>query len=92
MYELRSSSLSSLQIRMTPFKPTLISIDVEGLDLDVLKSIDWEKVTPRVICVEDTSRVYSETEISKYLKSKGYVLKDSTGISSIYVHYTYAPR
>jgi hypothetical protein len=89
VYELKSFPLNSLQISMTPFKPTLISIDVEGLDFDVLKSNDWEKVTPRVICIEDASLVNSETEISKYLKSKGYIFTDSTGISSIYVHRTY---
>jgi hypothetical protein len=89
VYELKGFPLSSLQISMTPFEPTLISIDVEGLDFDVLKSNDWEKITPRVICVEDTSPVSSESDISIYLNSKGYIFTDSTGISSIYVHSTY---
>ena len=88
-YKLKSFPLSSLQISMVPSDPTFISIDVEGMDFDVLTSNDWEKITPRVICVEDVSPIKSETDISKYLKSKGYIFTDSTGISSIYVHNKY---
>src|SRR5687768_18067755 len=33
--------------------PNLLSIDIEGLDLPILKTLDFEKYGPDVICAED---------------------------------------
>jgi hypothetical protein len=74
---------------MKPIEPSLISIDVEGMDLNVLSSNNWEKITPRVICIEEDPTIQSESEIAKYLKTVGYRYIDSTGLSSIYVHEEY---
>ena len=74
---------------MKPTEPSLLSIDVEGMDLNVLKSNNWRKITPRVICVEESAPVHSHSEISKYLKTFGYKYIESTGLSSIYVHEEY---
>ena len=30
----------------------VLSIDIEGMDLDVLKTVDWKKWHPAIICVE----------------------------------------
>ncbi|MGF7079863.1 FkbM family methyltransferase [Mucilaginibacter sp. UYCu711] len=53
-----------------------LSIDVEGLDFQVLKSIDWDKVKPKVILAEDLSNdleaIFESGAVRKYLKSKGY--------------------
>jgi FkbM family methyltransferase len=53
-----------------------ISIDVEGLDLRVLKSIDWNVIKPKIILVEDLSRdleiIFEKGEVRKYLQTKGY--------------------
>jgi hypothetical protein len=35
--------------------PDLLSLDIEGLDLDVLKSLDFERFAPDVLCVETLS-------------------------------------
>jgi FkbM family methyltransferase len=53
------------------------SIDVEGLDLEVLKSNNWEKYQPLFVLVEDVdfsleNPTASETFV--FLKSKGYHL------------------
>ena len=88
-YKVRCLPLGSLDILMKPTEPSLLSIDVEGMDLNVLKSNNWRKITPRVICVEEDAPVNSHSEISKYLKTVGYKYIESTGLSSIYVHEEY---
>ncbi len=53
------------------------SIDVEGLDYEVLTSADWERFKPKVIIVEsfkfDLDHI-QDCEIFQFLKSKGYKL------------------
>jgi hypothetical protein len=69
--------------------PNFISIDVEGLDLDILKSINFELYNPEVICVESITFSMSNeerkiNEISDFLNSKGYFLFADTHINSIF--------
>ena len=54
-----------------------LSVDVEGLDFDVVKSINFEKYRPRVILVEILGSTLSEiegNEIYKYLLKEEYDL------------------
>ena len=49
----------------------LLNIDVEGLDLQVLKSNNWEKYCPNVILIEDYSVQevgLENSDIHQYLK------------------------
>lgn len=48
------------------------SLDVEGAELEILKSIDWEKTTIRVLIVENN---YGDPELRKYLESVGMKYK-----------------
>jgi hypothetical protein len=62
----------------------LLTIDVEGLDIDVLKSNDWKKYRPKVILIE--SDIYSnlnilENETFCFLISKNYCLDYISGVS-----------
>ncbi|HUP74918.1 MAG TPA: FkbM family methyltransferase [Acidimicrobiales bacterium] len=64
----------------------LLTVDVEGRDLDVLESLDWERYRPRVVVVE------SELEICDFssgpaalLTSQGYSLYAATGLSRVFV-------
>ena len=72
-----------------------ISVDTEGLDLEVLKSNNWEKYRPKLLCIEtidfvdlltstkdDSSRRES---ISKYLLEKGYEEYFNNGLNTIYI-------
>jgi len=88
-YKVKCFPLGSLDILMKPTDPSFVSIDVEGMDLDVLKSNNWEKIKPRVICIEEDPPIKSESKISKYLKTVDYKYMNSTGVSSIYVHEEY---
>lgn len=52
-----------------------LSIDVEGLELDVLKSHDWDKYQISAICVESPIKFLdelSEVPTHKYLSEMGY--------------------
>lgn len=51
-------------------------IDVEGFDLEVLKSNDWNKYRPKVILVETDLSIQKDinSENVEYLKSVGYRL------------------
>jgi FkbM family methyltransferase len=66
----------------------VLSIDVEGLDLEILKSIDYEKIHPKIICTEtkryDQDIPGDKTEAASFLKGKGYMLIYSL-VNSIFV-------
>lgn len=70
--------------------PNFISVDVEGLDLDILQSLDFEKYKPEVICVETITFGYLDNTaekidaISQFMHSKGYFTYADTYINSIY--------
>ncbi|WP_133250645.1 FkbM family methyltransferase, partial [Helicobacter cinaedi] len=54
-----------------------LSVDVEGLDLEVLKSNNWDKYRPKVVVVEcwdsDLENIY-HTETYSFLSSQNYKL------------------
>jgi FkbM family methyltransferase len=64
----------------------LLSVDVEGMDLEVLKSNDWEKYRPKVVICEDLEFKPLEPKTSgvvKYLLDLGYELVGVTPYSLI---------
>jgi FkbM family methyltransferase len=70
--------------------PALLSLDIEGLDYAVLRSLDDDRFPIPVICAETVA--YSETHIRKkehaiaeLLESRGYFLYGDTFINSIFV-------
>jgi FkbM family methyltransferase len=62
-----------------------ISIDVEGLDVDVLKQIDIDKHEVKCICVEWNSIPKNFKEIDKYLKGFNMKLVHKNAENLIYV-------
>ncbi|MEX0940424.1 MAG: FkbM family methyltransferase [Candidatus Babeliales bacterium] len=58
-----------------------LSIDTEGGELDILKSIDFSKIIINIIDVENN---YNEPYIYNYLLKKGYQLVKRTGADEIY--------
>ena len=61
-------------------KIDFLSIDVEGLDMSVLRSNDWNKYLPEFILVEDIINLESllTSEVYCFLKEKKYSLKAKT--------------
>lgn len=57
-----------------------MTIDVEGLDLMVLQSNNWDKYKPEYILVEDAINMkrLQDSEVFSYLESKGYDLVSKT--------------
>lgn len=58
------------------------SIDVEGSELEILKSIDFKKANIRVLTVENN---YNNEDFKKYMNSQGYKLKIKLGADELYV-------
>lgn len=58
-----------------------LSVDVEGLDLQVLRSNDWNKYKPKVVLIESLDFSFDNlgnSEIYKFLVGKGYHLAAKT--------------
>jgi FkbM family methyltransferase len=71
-------------------EPTLVSIDVEGLDFEVLSSLDFKKHRPAIICIEtlrySESREETKDErIAEAMKNNGYFAFADTYINTIFV-------
>jgi len=70
--------------------PTVVSLDIEGLELEILQSADLETYRPMIFCIETLE--YNEKEPGKknetliaYMQSKGYFVYADTYINTIFV-------
>ena len=64
------------------------SIDVEGFDLDVLQSNDWEKYRPLVVLVETFGLSFenlASDPVTEYLHTLGYVVYSKTVNTTFFV-------
>jgi FkbM family methyltransferase len=69
-----------------------LSIDVEGLDLDVLKSNNWIKYRPRIIVVEKFSEgldLLINDKIYQFLNEIGYCFLCNTVTNAFYIEDTF---
>ncbi|MBM3415182.1 MAG: FkbM family methyltransferase [Bacteroidetes bacterium] len=69
--------------------PNLISIDVEGLDLQIAKTIDFEQYKPEVICAEtlwfaENNKETKNYQLIEFYKDRGYFVYADTYINSIF--------
>ncbi|MFT3823235.1 MAG: FkbM family methyltransferase [Chitinophagaceae bacterium] len=70
--------------------PDFVSIDVEGLDLQILQSLDFDLYAPLVLCVEtlaydEDQREHKKEDIIAFVKSKGYSVYADTHINTIFL-------
>lgn len=84
--------LSINEIMEKYFKPCpdFVSIDVEGLDFDILRTLDFKRFKPAVFCVETMSFSVSMeaqkcSDIIDLLSNNGYVSYADTHINTIFV-------
>lgn len=67
--------------------PDLLSVDVEGLDLEVLRSLDFYRYRPAVVCTE--TLVHSEkgtvAGIFELLEERGYVARGGSFVNTVFV-------
>jgi len=77
---IQTTTLSSIIDQYLPKgkEVDFLTIDVEGLDLEVLQSNDWSRVKPRLIIVEDLSRelnlILENSATRQFLEQQGYRL------------------
>lgn len=73
--------------------PDIIFIDVEGMDYEILKSFNFMKSSPLVVCVETISYTTDDTgkkdkRIIDYMIKNGYSVYADTHINTIFVKET----
>lgn len=68
-----------------PADITLLSIDAEGVDLEVLQGLDFQRFRPRLIVTEEF-RVHAERESTKLnlLRDNGYRLYAPVGCNEVW--------
>lgn len=70
--------------------PNFVSLDIEGLDVDVLQAFDFGRFRPEVLCVETLTYVEDKTEekiigIIDLMLSNNYFVYADTYINTIFV-------
>jgi FkbM family methyltransferase len=67
--------------------PDFVSIDIEGFEVPVLKSLNFEKHRPKVVCVETlvAATTRQKLEAVELLIDKGYVARGATFANTIMV-------
>jgi FkbM family methyltransferase len=67
--------------------PNLLSLDTEGLDLAILRSLDFERLRPDVVCVEtvEAGGLRVTAEIMQLMAQKGYDARGGSFVNTIFV-------
>ncbi len=68
--------------------PAFVSIDTEGFELGILKSINWGKYRPKIFCIESNmkSLKYGDFHpIIDFMEAKDYLYVANTSINMIFV-------
>lgn len=79
-------SIPSFGISTAPGETFFLSVDVEGLDSEVLAGVDWSEFKPSLICVEEIGQSNEPGGTQTLLENNGYFVAARTPVSSIYVH------
>lgn len=67
--------------------PDFLSIDIEGLDEAVIKTLNFKLYRPKVICIETIENATEKrnTVIMDFLQNEGYMIYADTYINTIFV-------
>jgi len=73
-----------------PLVPDFVSLDVEGMDLEILSAFDFSRYRPIVFCVETLTYTEDHTEMKcwdtiAFMKEQGYFPYADTYINTIFV-------
>ena len=70
-----SKTLTSIldETKFANKKIDFLDIDVEGADMDVLESLDFEKYSPKLICIEVIKENNEDSDIFNFLRKKDYI-------------------
>jgi len=83
-------SVNRIVERYFPNGVNFISLDVEGMDLPILKSIDFASCRPQVLCVETLTYTEDKSEekiegILSFMSENGYLIYADTYLNTIFV-------
>jgi FkbM family methyltransferase len=67
--------------------PDVVSIDVEGMDLEILRSFDFDRARPRLFCVETSEVETGATNpaIVALMRERGYSVRGGNLVNTIFV-------
>ena len=80
--------LSSILKEFDVYNIDFIDIDVEGMEMNVLHSIDWDEVQIRCILIEQRGMTLYDvvkSEVCRFLEEKGYTAANKYNRTVIYV-------
>lgn len=90
--EVKKISLQHIDYILKQFsrKPNFVSLDVEGMDYEILKTFDFKRYRPEVFCLETLTYTEDQTErkiteIIDLMDSNGYMVYADTYINTIFV-------
>ena len=83
-------TISSILDNFTDKRLNFVSLDVEGLDYDIIKAFDFDKQRPEVICIEtitytEDNSEEKEYQIIEYMLEQNYMVYADTYINTIFV-------
>ncbi|HFI5323740.1 TPA: FkbM family methyltransferase [Serratia liquefaciens] len=81
-------TLADVCAEFSPENIHFLKIDVEGLELSVLKGNDWDKYRPWVVVVESTfpnTQIETHSDIEDLLIDKNYLFAYADGLNRFYV-------
>lgn len=67
--------------------PDLLTIDIEGLDYDVLDQADFSKSSPKIVCAETYQQ--DSLKFKQMMFNKGFMFYSRHTVDSIFVHKDY---
>jgi FkbM family methyltransferase len=90
-------SINGILKKYFPLPPDILSLDTEGFDFEIIKSLDFQNFRPKIICVEtarfgNNKKVEKRTDIISYLENQNYWLFADTFVNSIFVDKDYKDR
>jgi len=88
--ELPLMSIQTLLETHCPTTPNFVSLDVEGWDLPILQSFDFERHRPQVMCVEtlggtEPATERKDTDTIDFMIGRGYRVYADTHVNTIFV-------
>jgi len=86
--KIEGKSLTSILLKYKVKNINFLSIDAEGFDLNVLKSLDLNLIRPQVILIESFAKNIDEdlnSDISKHLKAFNYIYYCRSVTNSFYL-------
>jgi FkbM family methyltransferase len=77
--------------------PNFISIDVEGLELDILHSLNFKKYSPELFCLEtmrfDNNKLgQKNTVLINFMIEKGYAVYADTYVNTLFIKNEYISK